>query len=178
MAKPKPIPLSQEELKALLTYCPTSGELTWKPRGNPAWDSKCSGKKAGSEFWQKGIAKQIQLQLVGRMYSAHRIIWKMVTGDEPPEAIDHIDGDPFNNKWVNLRDGSGQINSMNRGISSSNTSGVTGVHWNKTARKWCARIQIKGGTKYLGLFPTVELAEAAVKEARNQLGFTERHGSK
>jgi len=48
----------------------------------------------------------------------------------------------------------------------NNTSGYTGVSWDKTRNKWKAEIRINGKNKYLGLFTTVEEASAAYITAR------------
>lgn len=44
----------------------------------------------------------------------HRIIWKLVYGKDPDQVIDHIDGNPSNNRIENLRDVSPVKNAQNR----------------------------------------------------------------
>ena len=41
---------------------------------------------------------------------------------------------------------------LGRDLYSSNTSGITGVHWHKNHQKWQANIKINQKTKYLGIF--------------------------
>lgn len=77
-----------------------------------------AGSKS-SRYWH--------VQWGGVKYRCHRIIWELLEG-YVPNKIDHKDGDSFNNKIGNLKDGSQRENSENRKMSSANTSGVTGVH--------------------------------------------------
>lgn len=58
------------------------------------------------------------------------------------KGYDHIDRNPLNNRRNNLRPATHLENMRNRGISSNNTSGVTGVYWYKAQQKWSAEIMI------------------------------------
>lgn len=53
---------------------------------------------------------------------------------------DHIDRNPLNNRKNNLRPATNSENSRNRNRLSSNTSGITGVTFNKKQNRWVARI--------------------------------------
>jgi hypothetical protein len=101
-----------------------------------------------------------------RRYQAHRIIWKWVTGEDPPWEIDHKDQDRANNRWVNLRRATDSEQQWNRGLRKSNTSGWRGVHWQ---RKWKAAILVNGVRRYLGRFATAEEASAAYEVAARKL---------
>jgi len=57
-----------------------------------------------------------------------------------------------------------------------NTSGVTGVFFEKLARKWRAGIGHQGKFLNLGLFTSVSDAIAARAEAMKRLGYSENHG--
>jgi hypothetical protein len=52
-------------------------------------------------------------------WRAHRVIWKLVTGRDPGDTVDHINRDPSDNRWKNLRSathGQNRANSLaNRG---------------------------------------------------------------
>ena len=66
-------------------------------------------------------------------YKNHRVIYFLNTGIDPEEKqVDHIDGNRLNNKITNLRLATNAQNQHNRKKSKNNTSGVTGVFWNKS----------------------------------------------
>ena len=50
-----------------------------------------------------------------------------------------------------------------------NTSGVKGVSWDSSRRKWRARIKINGKTKLVGRFNDIHDAELAIRKARNEV---------
>jgi hypothetical protein len=59
-------------------------------------------------------------------------------------GYDHIDRNELNNLEINLRECTIQENNCNKSLSCRNTSGVTGVSWNKNSQKWCATLKYKG----------------------------------
>lgn len=71
---------------------------------------------------------------------------------------DHKDRNPLNNRKNNLRDASVSQNAMNIGIRKNNTSGITGVKFNKRDNVWTAYIQANKKYKYLGSYITKEEA--------------------
>jgi hypothetical protein len=117
-----------------------------------------------------------KVRLNGSKYQAHRIIWKMAYNEEPKGFVDHIDGDRSNNNLKNLRVVDHKENSKNRGKSKNNTSGFTGVSWNKKLEKWVVNIKINGVLKYLGCFDNIEQAVQVRKNEQNSLNFSVRHG--
>lgn len=96
--------------------------------------------------------------------------------NEEPQEIDHINGDPADNRPENLRAVSHQVNQQNQRRRADNSSGVTGVYWNKSANKWQAYIRTDGRMKYLGVFDSVDDAARVRKIAENTYGFHENHG--
>lgn len=69
---------------------------------------------------------------------------------------DHADKNPFNNRRYNLRVAAKSQNAYNSPVRSNNTSGVTGVHYNKKSDKWIASINANGKKKHLGSFSKKE----------------------
>jgi hypothetical protein len=85
--------------------------------------------------------------------------------------IDHIDNNRINNDIKNLRWSTNSENQMNKAKQSNNTSGVTGVYFEKTCNKWRAQIYLDGIRKHLGLFNTIEEAtEARLKAVKTYFG--------
>lgn len=68
------------------------------------------------------------------------------------KEFDHIDRNPFNNRRYNLRKANDTENAQNHSIRKDNTSGVTGVSWNKQRQQWCAYIQVDKQRIVLGFF--------------------------
>lgn len=113
-----------------------------------------------------------RVMIHGRRYMAsHRLAWQLVTGSEPNMDIDHIDGDPLNNRWSNLRLCNDSLNQANRKLSPKSTSGLKGVTWHKSRGKWQATIKVHGKGYYLGLFTDPnEAHEAYLSAARRYFG--------
>lgn len=155
------IELTQEYVRSVLDYDELTGIFTWRHSGK----GRKLGRMAGSLHRTLG---SVQLHVGGKLYYAHRVAWLYMTGAWPKEHIDHIDGNPANNAWANLRAATNSENMQNqrRSRSDNKSSGLLGVTWSKPARRWIAQIQIDGVHKYLGLHDTPELAHAAYIEAK------------
>jgi hypothetical protein len=110
-------------------------------------------------------------------YFVHRIIFAMHHG-YCPDFVDHIDNDKTNNRIENLREADISTNHYNCKIPSNNTSGAKGVHKLKRQSGYQARINFDGKRRYLGSFPTFELADEFVSLARDMLhGKFANHGT-
>lgn len=155
----KPIPLpSQKKLQELFHY--KDGELYWKERIKSDIDIS---KPAGNLL--KDGYRAIQIE--GKRYKAHRLIWKYHYGKDPKEFIDHIDGNRSNNNMENLREATRQQNNFNKSTHKNNELGIKGVR--KDGNKYRALIMINGKSKYLGVFNTIEEARLVREEAENKL---------
>ena len=87
--KPKPLP-ALKRLHELLEYDFETGEITWKSTGKQAGWSDNRGYRC------------IRIDKVA--YKVHRLIYYMFHRIDPgKKVIDHIDGNPANNRLVNLR---------------------------------------------------------------------------
>lgn len=73
------------------------------------------------------------------------IVWYF-HGNTIPKGmeLDHIDGNRLNNSITNLRLVNRTKNNKNRKKRSDNTSGITGICWNKAHNAWCIRRTVKG----------------------------------
>lgn len=166
---------SQEYLHECLWYYPITGDLLWKTRPLEhfkcerdwkAWNGRYAGHRALTSVTKQGY---LQGSLNNKHVKAHRVIFKMLHGWEP-EQIDHDDHNRANNVPDNLLAATAQSNNRNRGISSRNTSGATGVHFAKG--KWNVHV----GGKYHGRFETFEAANEAAKTERLNSGYHINHG--
>ena len=158
MTAPRHLPAA-EYVRNLLDYDPVTGCLIWKPRPCKPWSSGFAGKVAGSPSMQG----HIKVRVDGVTYLAHRLIWLIICGVEPSNQIDHKNGDPADNRWLNLREATSQDNNRNRRIGRNNSSGFKGVcySWRHRNFPWKASIGIDGKQEHLGYFATAELAHAA-----------------
>lgn len=98
--------------------------------------------------------------LYGITYYQHRVIWKMVTGDEPV-YLDHINQDKADNRLANLRPVSAVENAWNAKQRSHNTSGFRGVTYRREYKVWRAIIKYDGKRHEIGAFSSKEEAIAA-----------------
>jgi hypothetical protein len=104
-------------------------------------------------------------------YKAHRLAIFYMTGEWPPEQVDHINGDRDDNRYSNLRCADPALNTQNlKGAVSGSSSGLLGAHrggWKK--RRWVAAINVEGRRLYLGIYKTPEEAHQVYLEAKRML---------
>ncbi len=173
--------LTQEILKEFLDYDPETGALLWKTRDRKwfandnafhGWNTKCAGKEAFTATRSEGYK-------VGRIFNrplrAHRVLYCLHFGYFP-DSIDHINGNPADNRISNLRDVTHAVNHRNRRLQSNSSSGVYGVRWSKEHERWRARINVDGKEVHIGYYPTKDGAVLARKQAEAKYGFHPNHG--
>ena len=123
-------------------YDPETGKLYWKVITK---QRKRNGGEAGTIKYRAGTKTPSKRAVTykGKNIGVHRIIYKMHYG-YCPDVLDHIDGNPLNNKIDNLRPADPALNHWNMKKFSSNMSGMTGVTWSKQSKKWRMRLTHKG----------------------------------
>lgn len=146
-----------EYVASILLYDPETGHLTWKvSRGN-----RKRGDIAGS-LNEYGYRK---LKINKQIITATHAIWMLVTGEDPSQTIDHIDGNPDNNRWCNLRLATPSQQQGNKRMACNNTTGARGVLMHRG--KFVARLR----KKHIGTFDNFEDAKLAyVAAAREYYG--------
>ena len=146
----------------VIAYCPKTGNFIWVTPGLGRSITRFAGGMSGGY-------RTIRYQ--GKACKAHRLAWKIMTGEWPLEDIDHKNLDKSDNRWENLRLASRSENCGNKRLGLRNTSGVKGVSWHAHKRRWQAQIKIHGKSIALGTFKTKEEAGAAyVKAAEFHFG--------
>jgi hypothetical protein len=148
---------SIEQVRNHLSYDPDTGEFTWLvQRRNKALVGSRAGRTLKSGYRS--------LKLFNVEIMAHRVAFAVMTGRWPRHLIDHINGNPLDNRWCNLREATNSQNQANRSVVLSR-SGILGVTWHKQSRKWQAAIKQNGKNKHLGLFDDIDEAANAYKRA-------------
>ena len=176
--------ITTELARELIDYAQETGVFTWKTRERHwfmsdqdfnRWNNRYAGKVAGCI--QKCVSgyPQLSIKVLGKSHKAHRLafIWM---GQAVPEQVDHLNRDSMDNRWGNLGVSSAKENAKNKSMHNNNTSGVTGVSWDKEKNKWTTRVNINGKRKYLGYFESWEEAKKAVKAFRLANGYSKGHG--
>lgn len=153
--------LTVDSLRELLYYDVKTGEFTWRV--------SCKGTKAGDRAGTDGSEGRRHIVIGYARFKAHRLAWFYVYGVWPKRLIDHINGDPTDNRIENLREATMRENMYNqRDAHKHNKTGVLGVQWRPTRNKFRARIVVAGKEIHLGHFDTVETAQAAYLEAKRR----------
>lgn len=144
---------------------------------NLIWKKSRGRMAAGSVAGCPDDTGRIRVRLFNRCWKAHRIIWEMHNGPIPEGyEIDHLDHNPSNNALDNFRLVLGVENARNRPKNKNNTTGHTGVSYDKQRHKWYASIMVNYKSIALGRFDNLEDAIKARQEAEIKYGFHPNHG--
>lgn len=179
--------ISIELLHRLFEIDKKEGRLFWKPRDSSLfwpkkrsaehacanWNSRYAGKPALNSVDGSG---HLTGRIFDKLFHAHRVIFAMDHGVWPTGSIDHINGDPSDNRPENLRDVTHQENHRNQRLRKNNTSGSIGVNFNKARNKWQASIMVDYKAIHLGFFLSKEAAIEARESAQKKYGFHANHG--
>lgn len=126
--------LTQASLKKQLHYDPLTGIFTWLYGKQ--------GRRADLQAGKIRRDKYVSICINYKDYLAHRLAWLYMTGEWPKLDIDHIDRNPSNNAWVNLREVSRSANLLNMSAHGNKEQNAKGVFWDAFRKKW--RVQIAG----------------------------------
>jgi len=165
---------SVEFIHECFDYDKNTGICTWKERplhhyANEHVMERENKKRANTVIdVQPHTNGYVHIVLNGQRYSLHRLIWKYVTHSEPTDSIDHIDNDPLNNKWDNLREASSSNNNSNRNTQ-LNSDKKKGVTYKQSTNRYRALIKNNGVAYELGTYRTEDEAYAAYCTAAREL---------
>jgi hypothetical protein len=152
--------LTAQRLRELLHYDPKTGVFTRLTRS-----AQCV--HIGEVVGWFGGDKHRRASVDRRTYLLHRLAWLYMTGEWPSMRIDHVDDDPINNAFANLRDvDRSTILQKQRKAHRGSKAGILGV---SLARgRWVARMTIEGRRVHLGTFASAEEAGSAYREAKRR----------
>ena len=158
--------LTEERLKEVLEYFPTSGRFRWRMRQGTMNPRGEAGTLMSSGYYR--------IQVDGVPHYSHRLAWLYVHGEHPAGEIDHDNGNPADNRIANLRHLPHPENvwhAVRRNMSAS-----TGLY--RRRGKWHARITVNRRQYFLGVYDTRKEAAAAYRCAVRLLRgeFTKRAG--
>lgn len=152
--------ITYERLREVLTYDPSTGVFTWSARGFGRRKTGFAGSVRRDGY--------LEIMIDNKRYNAHRLAWFMYTGAPPKGCIDHINRVKLDNRIVNLRDVSPELNNHNqKPTNRKSATGLLGAYPHGPGYQ--ARIQAGGVRVALGTFPTAEEAHAAYLEAKRRL---------
>lgn len=160
---------------AAMRYSPETGDLFWVWRkqgeiGANFWNAKYAGRPAITATDNRGYKSG---KIGGAYIFGHVAAFIIMNGHAPDGEIDHINGNRADNRWENLRLVSRATNQRNKQMYACNTSGYTGVSFDKKSGKWRAKI----GSTVIGFFQ--DMADAAIARSLSvelEIGYTDRHG--
>lgn len=153
--------ITLDEVQSRLWYCQLTGDFYWRKapdKRTKPWSLAGHKKKCG----------RVNIKLNGIPYQAHRLAWLYIYKDWPKQFIDHINGNPSDNRIENLRDVSNSVNIQNQKKAQyGNRSGSLGVQ--KVGNKYSARITINKKLTYIGTFETPNEAHDAYLSVKRKL---------
>jgi hypothetical protein len=157
--------ITQKELKTLIRYDHVNGsfERIKNRRSDVLGPIKGSRLNNGHVVFRLKMNKCL----------AHRVAFLYMTGSVP-DCIDHINGDPSDNRWVNLRACTMRQNQGNRRLNKNSSTGYKGVRINKNTGKFMAKINYKEKVIHIGTYKTAFEAHQAYVQASKTI-FGEFH---
>ena len=160
--------IEHDELKRILDYNKDTGVFTWKVAINNRIKKDGSAGTLGKMGYKC-------ISIYCKRYLAHRLAWFYITGEWPKGHMDHENHVRDDNRFCNLRVVTRTENNRNMLKSKRNTSGITGVNWDKNISRWRARIHVNKNIE-LGMYNCLLDAACARKSAENRYGYHKNHG--
>lgn len=143
-------PVNAENVREIFNYDPDTGEMRWR-----------NSRDGAIVGWVDRGRRKVNFQ--GAIYQIHRLAWLYVHGEWPALMIDHINGDPSDNRIANLRVCTNQENMQNISKPYGRTSRFKGVS-KVFVSKWRADIRANGKNVLIGQFHNEEDAARAYDE--------------
>jgi len=149
--------VTQAELKAIFHYDPETGVFTRLKKHRYPVAGSTKGVEGG----------YIRMCIKRKCYVLHRLAWLYVYGRFPTEAIDHINGDKLDNRFLNLREASHAQNMRNIGWRKDSKAVLKNVYFIPSKNLYKVKMKVGAKPKILAYSEDIEFAELIAIEARN-----------
>lgn len=146
------------ELQRVLRYAPEEGAFYWLV------NNRHPKARVGMRAGRVNALGRAQVGYKNMQLFVHRLVWLFETREWPAGMIDHIDGNPLNNLFANLRESNHSLNGQNQ--KAWRNGKLIGTSWHKRRNKYIAAIKLNGKRIHLGYFETEALAHEAYLVAK------------
>lgn len=139
--------------------------------GRLFWKIPCRGRPAGARAGTNSGGGYRAVKISRRLLKEHRVVFALANGRWPIGYIDHIDGNPSNNRPENLREATPSQNMQNM-RPTQNATGFAGVYEIKSGRskgRYQAKLRVGGKGYFSKVLKTAEEAHAAYLEMKGRL---------
>lgn len=150
--------ITHEELIKVLNYEAETGQFDWHL-------DVPNFARYKSEVGYINHQGRRYINIFRKSYAAHRLAWFYVKKEWPTGVILPVDGNYLNLRMSNLKEVTQQELSTIRKPRANQSSGSTGVSWDKGHGKWVAYITINYKRRHLGYFDAKDQAMAAYQSA-------------
>lgn len=144
--------ITQKRLREILHYNPGTGIFTWTKGAR-------KGKMAGTYHDDRCYLK---VSIDNKRYLLHRLAWLWMTGLHTQSSIEHVNGEPDDNRWSNLRIGVGCVKKPHRAPYPEPTQ-YRGVF--QLGDRFEALVPVASEVLNIGSFSTAEDARDAITRA-------------
>lgn len=144
--------MNLEKIKSFLNYDPSNGEFRWKVKRK----AMNAGDLTGARLTKAN--RYCRVNVNKKNWLAHRLAWFMHYGEEAKGIIDHINGDPVDNRITNLRLTDSFGNNRNRKV---HREGMPfGIY--RRGSRWAAHAVVQKKNNWLGTHDCPLMAKLAV----------------
>jgi hypothetical protein len=177
--------VTAEELHEKFNLDLATGLLTWRERqpnffAGEGWMRERAAKTWNSRFAGRGMSKDehgyFRAHIMGKHVRVHRIVFAMTNGRWPISGLDHINGDPSDNRPENLREVTQLENCRNQKLRAGNKFGIHGISIDKRTGKFVSSIFNRGRKVHIGQYGDLLSAIASRQLAEVAFGYHSNHG--
>lgn len=134
------------------------------------------GDIAGKISSPNGRTEHYRIGIKGKVYTGHRLAWAFHHGENPPNMIDHLNGNGLDNSKANMVETTYASNNKNKRLATCNKTGVQGVNYRGRDESYEVTIGVSGKTKYLGRRKDFFEACCLRKSAERKHYYSFNHG--